>query len=79
VGVGRALALLAEHRRELLPDSFTTDFTSSSGRGGLSLSADLVESVLVLQALHDFSDGQAADVLRFDIRRRVTCDPLRRR
>src|SRR5690349_19152897 len=69
---GSVFAFLAEHRRELFPDSFTADlFPSRTGRP--SLPADLVGSVLVLQALHDFSDGQAADALRYDIRWKVAC------
>ena len=65
-------AFLAEHRRELFPESFTADlFTSGTGRP--SLPADLIGSVLVLQALHDLSDGQAADALMFDIRWKVAC------
>jgi hypothetical protein len=69
---GSVFAFLAEHRGELFPDSFTADlFTSRTGRP--SLPADLVGSVLVLQALHDFSDGQAADALKFDIRWKVAC------
>jgi hypothetical protein len=56
----------------LFPDSFTADlFPSRTGRP--SLPADLVGSVLALQALHDLSDGQAADALRFDIRWKVAC------
>jgi hypothetical protein len=69
---GSVFAFLAEHRWELFPDSFTADlFTSGTGRP--SLPADLVGSVLVLQALHDLSDGQAADALKFDIRWKVAC------
>jgi hypothetical protein len=69
---GSVFAFLAEHRRELFPDSFTADlFTSRTGRP--SLPADLVGSVLVLQALLDLSDGQTADALKFDIRWKVAC------
>jgi hypothetical protein len=72
VPAGSVFAFLAEHRGELFPDSFTADlFTSGTGRP--SLSADLVGSVLVLQALYDLSDGQAADALKFDIRWKVAC------
>jgi len=72
VPAGSLFAFLAEHRRELFPDSFTADlFSSQTGRP--SLPADLVGSVLVLQALYDLSDGQAAEALRFDIRWKVAC------
>jgi hypothetical protein len=72
VPAGSVFAFLAEHRRELFPDSFTADLFPS-GTGRPSLPADLVGSVLVLQALHDLSDGQAADALKFDIRWKVAC------
>jgi Transposase domain (DUF772) len=69
---GSVFAFLAEHRRELFSDEFIADlFESRTGRP--SLSPDLVGSVLVLQALHDLSDGHAADALRFDIRWKVAC------
>src|SRR6266704_3771150 len=72
VPAGSVFAFLAEHRRELFPDSFTADlFPSRTGRP--SLPADLVGSVLVLKELLDLSDGQAADALRFDIRWKVAC------
>ena len=72
VPAGSVFAFLAQHRAGLFPDSFIADlFTSRTGRP--SLSADLVGSVLVLQQLHDLSDGQAADALRFDIRWKVAC------
>jgi hypothetical protein len=69
---GSVFAFLAEHRRELFPDSFTSDlFSSRTGRP--SLPADLVGSVLVLKELHDLSDAQAAEALAFDIRWKVAC------
>jgi hypothetical protein len=69
---GSVFAFLAEHRRELFPDSFTADlFPSRTGRP--SLPADLVGSVLVLKELHDLSDAQIADALKFDIRWKVAC------
>src|SRR6266568_6386869 len=69
---GSVFAFLAEHRGELFPDSFTADlFSSRTGRP--SLPADLVGSVLVLQALYDLSDGQAAEAVKFDIRWKVAC------
>ena len=65
-------AFLAEHRTELFPDSFTADlFPSRTGRP--SLPADLVGAVLVLKELHDLSDPQTADALRYDIRWKVAC------
>jgi hypothetical protein len=69
---GSVFAFLAEHRRELFPDSFTADlFPSRTGRP--SLPADLVGAVLVLKELFDLSDPQTADALKFDIRWKVAC------
>jgi hypothetical protein len=69
---GSVFAFLAEHRRELFPDSFTADlFPSRTGRP--SLPADLVGSVLVLKELYDLSDPQTADALKYDIRWKVAC------
>jgi transposase len=69
---GSVFAFLAEHRRELFPDSFVSDlFPSSTGRP--SLPADLVGSVLVLKELYDLSDRQTAEALRYDIRWKVAC------
>jgi hypothetical protein len=69
---GSVFAFLAEHRRELFPDSFIADLFSS-GTGRPSLPADLVGSVLVLKELFDLSDPQTADALKFDIRWKVAC------
>ena len=72
VPAGSVYAFLAEHRRELFPDEFIGDlFDSRTGRP--SLAADVVGSVLVLQALSDYSDGQAADALKYDLRWKVAC------
>ena len=69
---GSVFGFLAQHRRELFPDSFTADlFPSATGRP--SLPADLVGSVLVLKELYDLSDGQTADALKFDLRWKVAC------
>ena len=69
---GSVFAFLAEHRGELFPGSFTADlFGSRTGRP--SLPADLIGSVLVLKELHDLSDAQTADALKFDIRWKVAC------
>ena len=72
VAPGSVFGFLAEHRRELFPDSFTADlFPSRTGRP--SLPADLVGSVLVLKELFDLSDTQTADALKFDLRWKVAC------
>ena len=72
VPAGSVFAFLAEHRRELFPDSFTADlFPSRTGHP--SLPTDLAGSVLVLKELHDLSDAQTAEALKFDIRWKVAC------
>jgi Transposase DDE domain/Transposase domain (DUF772) len=72
VAPGSVFAFLAEHRRELFPDSFSADlFPSRTGRP--SLPADLVGSVLVLKELFDLSDAQTADALKFGLRWKVAC------
>jgi hypothetical protein len=72
VGEGSVFAFLAKHRQRLFPDSFIADlFSSSTGRP--SLPADVVGSVLVLKELHDLSDAQTAEALKFDIRWKVAC------
>ena len=72
VAAGSVFAFLAEHRPWLFPDSFIADlFSSSTGRP--SLPADLIGSVLVLKELHDLSDPQTAEALRYDIRWKVAC------
>ena len=69
---GSVFAFLAEHRRELFPESFIGDlFPSRTGRP--SLPADLVGSVLVLKELYDLSDAQTAEALAFDLRWKVAC------
>jgi hypothetical protein len=69
---GSVFAFLAEHRHELLPDSFIADlFPSRMGRP--SWSADLVGLVLVVKELFDLSDPQTAEALKFDIGWKVAC------
>src|ERR671911_2490484 len=64
---GSVFAFLAEHRRELFPDAMFADlFPSPLGRP--SVPADVVASVLVLQALQGLSDREAAEALTFDLR-----------
>src|SRR3954447_17046363 len=64
---GSVYASLAEHRRELFPDAMFADlFPSHLGRP--SVPADVVASVLVLQALGGLSDRDAVEELSFDLR-----------
>jgi hypothetical protein len=64
---GSVFAFLAEHRRELFPDpAFADLFPSPLGRP--SVPAEVVASVLVLQALEGLSDRDATEALTFDLR-----------
>jgi hypothetical protein len=69
---GTVFAFLAERRREVFPDSLFVDLFPS-GTGRPSLAADVIGSVMVLQRLHDLSDGEAAEAVRCDLRWKVAC------
>ena len=69
---GSVEAFLADHRRELFPDEMFEDLFSSR-RGRPSVPADVVASVMVLQALEGLSDRDAARALRDRISWKVAC------
>ncbi len=69
---GSVFAFLAEHRHQLFPDDMFADLFPS-GRGRPSLPGDVAASVLVLQALHGYSDREAADAVTFDLRWKAAC------
>jgi hypothetical protein len=69
---GSVYAFLAEHRRELFPDSMFADLFPSP-RGRPSEPADVVATVLVLQALEGRSDREATEALTFDLRWKAAC------
>jgi IS5 family transposase len=60
---GSVEAFLADHRRELFPDEMFADLFPS-GLGRPSIPADVVATVMVLQALEGLSDRDAARALR---------------
>lgn len=69
---GSVEAFLADHRKELFPDEMFEDlFTSRRGRP--SIPADVVASVMVLQALEGLSDRDAARALKDRISWKVAC------
>jgi hypothetical protein len=72
VPAGSVYGFLAEHRARLFPDGLFVDLFPS-GRGRPSVPADVIASVLVLQALQDLSDTEAMDALRCDLRWKVAC------
>jgi IS5 family transposase len=63
VAEGSVEAFLADHRRELFGDELFADLFRS-GRGRPSIPADVVATVMVLQALEGLSDRDAARALR---------------
>jgi IS5 family transposase len=63
---GSVHAFLAEHRRRLFPDEMFADLFPS-GRGRPSVPADVVATVLVLQALEHLSDREAVRQLQTNI------------
>jgi IS5 family transposase len=69
---GSVHAWLGEHRRELFPDEAFTDLFPS-GKGRPSEPADVVATVMVLQALEGLSDREAAEALRLRIDWKVAC------
>jgi IS5 family transposase len=72
VSEGSVEAFLADHRHDLFPDELFEDLFPS-GRGRPSIPADVVASVMVLQALEGLSDRDAARALRDRISWKVAC------
>jgi IS5 family transposase len=66
VPAGSVPAFLAEHRRALFPDELFADLFPS-GRGRPSVPADVIATVMVLQALEGLSDRDAVRELRTNI------------
>jgi IS5 family transposase len=69
---GSVFAFLAEHRRELFPDEVFADLFPS-GRGRPSVPADVMASVITLQALHGLSDSETVDAVTYDLRWKAAC------
>ena len=65
-------AFLAAHRQELFGDDDFADLFPS-GKGRPSVPASVMASVMVLQVLHDYSDAEAAEAARCDLRWKVAC------
>lgn len=69
---GSVEAFLADHRQELFPNELFADLFPS-GRGRPSVPADVIASVMVLQALEGLSDRDASRALRDRISWKVAC------
>jgi hypothetical protein len=70
VPAGSMFAFLAEHRRDLFPDSDFADLFPS-GRGRRSIPGSVAASILTLQTLLDYSDAETAEAARCDLRWKV--------
>jgi hypothetical protein len=71
VPAGSMFAFLAAHRAEVFPDADYADLFSPPGVGRPSLPATQMAAVLTLQVLHDYSDRETAEAVRFDMRWKV--------
>jgi hypothetical protein len=65
-------AFLAAHRSELFPGEMFADLFPSR-RGRPSVPAEVMASVITLQALHGFSDNETVDAVTFDLRWKAAC------
>jgi hypothetical protein len=72
VPAGSMFAFLTAHRGELFTDEDFADLFPS-GKGRPSVPASVMASVMVLQVLHDYSDSEAADAARCDLRWKAAC------
>jgi IS5 family transposase len=72
VPAGSMFAFLAGHRRDLFGDDDFADLFPS-GKGRPSVPASVMASVMVLQMLHDYSDAEAAEAARCDLRWKAAC------
>jgi len=69
---GSVYGFLADHRDQLFPAELFADLTRQGG-GHPSVPAEVVATVMVLQALEGLSDREAASALRRDIAWKVAC------
>lgn len=67
---GSMFAFLAEHRAELFPDEDFADLFCA-GKGRPSIPATVMAAVMSLQTLHDYSDRETAEAVKFDLRWKV--------
>jgi Transposase DDE domain/Transposase domain (DUF772) len=65
-------AFLAAHRVELFPEEMFADLFPSR-RGRPSVPAEVMASVITLQALHGLSDNETVDAVTFDLRWKAAC------
>jgi Transposase domain (DUF772)/Transposase DDE domain len=68
VPAGSMFGFLAGHRAEVFPDADYADLFAPPGFGRPSVPATQMAAVMTLQALHDYSDRETAEAVRFDLR-----------
>ena len=68
IPAGSMFAFLAAHRAEVFRDAGYADLFAPPGLGRPSLPATQMAAVLTLQTLHDYSDRETAEAVRFDVR-----------
>src|SRR6266446_6764740 len=71
IPAGSMFAFLAAHRAEMFPDADYADLFAAPGVGRPSIPATRMAAVMSLQVLHDFSDRETAEAVRFDVRWKV--------
>jgi len=69
---GSVFGWLAAYRRELFPDEMFADLFPS-GRGRSSVPADVMATLITLQALHRLSDAETVDAVTYDLRWKAAC------
>lgn len=65
-------AFLAAHRAQLFPEEMFADLFPSR-RGRPSVPAEVMASVITLQALHGLSDNETVEAVTFDLRWKAAC------
>ena len=68
IPAGSMFAFLAGHRAGVFPDADYADLFAPPGFGRPSVPAAQMAAVMTLQALHDYSDRETAEAVRFDVR-----------
>jgi hypothetical protein len=70
---GSVYAFLADHRQQLFPPELFADVARRQTGGHASVPAEVIATVMVLQALEGLSDREAISALRRDIAWKVAC------
>ena len=68
IPAGSMFAFLAAHRAEVFRDAGYADLFAPPGLGRPSIPATQMAAIMTLQVLHDYSDRETAEAVRFDVR-----------